>query len=373
MKITNVNASILSCDLEKPFAHATRLISKRIMILVEILTNEGMQGIGEAAWYGGPPSITKFIIENELKEYLINEDPLDIGRIWDKMYWGTVNHGRKGAIIAAISGIDVALWDLKGKILDQPIYKLLGGYRSKIKAYASGGFYSPTEPLKNLIEQVEEDVKKGFKAIKIKVAKLGLEDDINRIEQVRKAIGNEIDLMVDANNGYKLYEAVKIGRLLDKLNVLWFEEPFPVDDIESLCELRNKIDTPISAGENEFTRYGYKNLILNRAVDIIQPDTTWCGGMSEAYNISIIASIHNMVCIPHSFSSIISIVSNLHLNCGIANSLMQEFDQEGKNPLRDELTNEKIVLDKDGKISVPEKPGLGITINKDIYDKYLIR
>ncbi len=371
MKIKDVKASILSCPLKEPFEDATKFFAERKMVLVEIFTDEGISGIGEAISAGGPPIITKNIIEKELKEFLIGEDPLNIGKLWTKMYYGTIKHGRKGALIASMSGIDIALWDIKGKKLEQPIYKILGGNRDKIPAYASAGFYASENPLRYLLQQAEEHIQKGFKAIKIKVGKLGLKNDLLRVREIKKLVGEDVVVMVDANTGYNIYEAIKMGRLLDSLDIRWFEEPFKADDLENYCELRKKIDTPLSAGENEFTRYGHKELILRRAVDIVQPDVAWSGGISETYKIATIASIQNMFCIPHSFSTIIALVANLHLNCGIENSLYQEYDQQGDNPLRDELINEQIKIDAESYVSVPQGPGLGITINQDVFQRYL--
>lgn len=371
MKITDVITTILNVRLPEPIIDATYVIPNRSAVLVEIRTSEGISGWGEACFYGGPPEVTKQIIDTELRSYLIGQDPRDIERLWENMYRGTVKHGRKGALIACISGIDIALWDIRGKVLNLPVYKLLGGLRESIPAYASGGFYSQSKDVEGLVEEVKSYVEKGFRAIKIKVGRESLTHDIQRVEAVRKAIGDDIVLMVDGNNAYMPYEAVTMGRALEELGAYWFEEPVPAEDVEGCAQVAHALDVAVAAGENEFTRYGYRDLILARAADILQPDVTWCGGITEARNIAYMASAWNIPCVPHAFSSAICLVANLHLNCGIPNSLFQEFDQN-YNPLRSELTNENIKIDKESHLAPPQGPGLGVTINRDCFNKYRV-
>jgi len=371
MKITKVEALVLSCLLEKPIMDATYTLPHRSAVLVKIDTDEGLSGVGEAAYFGGPPVITKTIIERELKEYLIGEDPLNIERLWEKMYQRSIKHGRKGAIIASMSGIDIALWDIKAKAAKMPLYKLLGGCYEAIRAYASAGFYAPAKEVKELAEEMASYVREGFTAVKMKIGRLSLSQDAERVKAAREAIGDDVDLLVDGNNAYNSYQAIKMARKLEEYNIFWFEEPVPAEDIEGSAKVVAAIDTPVAAGENEFTRYGFRDLIINKAIDIAQPDVTWCGGITEAKKIAAMASAWNIPCVPHSFSSAIALVANLHFSASICNSLFQEFDRN-YNPLRENLLTEPITINKDSYIELMDKPGLGVELDESVVKQYRV-
>lgn len=315
--------------------------------------------------------ITKTIVEKELQEYLIGEDPLNIERLWEKMYQRSIKHGRKGAIIASISGIDIALWDIKAKAAKMPLYKLLGGCYEQIRAYASAGFYAPAKGVKELAAEMASYIKEGFTAVKMKIGRLSPAEDVARVMAVREAIGDDIDLLVDGNNAYTSYQAIKIARKMEEYNIFWFEEPVPAEDIEGSAIVADAIDTPVAAGENEFTRYGFRNLIINKAIDIAQPDVTWCGGITEAKKIAAMASAWNIICVPHSFSSAIALVANLHFSASIPNSLFQEFDRN-YNPLRENLLQEPITINQDGYIELTDKLGLGVELNESVVKKYRV-
>lgn len=371
MKITSLEAIALTCPLKEPIMDATYTLPHRSAVLVRVATDEGISGLGEAAYFGGPPLITRMIIEKELKEYLIGEDPLNIERLWEKMYQRTIKHGRKGAVIASMSGIDIALWDIKAKAANMPLYKLLGGCYEQIRAYASAGFYAEGKGLKELAEEMASYVEEGFTAVKMKIGRLSQAEDVERVKAVRQAIGDDIDLLVDANNVYTSYQAIKIARKMEAYDIFWFEEPVPAEDIEGSARVAAALDTPVAAGENEFTRYGFRDLIINRALNIAQPDATWCGGITEAKKIAAMASAWNIICVPHSFSSAVALVSNLHFSASIPNSMFQEFDRN-YNPLRENLLKEPITINKEGYIELTDKPGLGIELNDSVVKKYRV-
>jgi L-alanine-DL-glutamate epimerase-like enolase superfamily enzyme len=371
VKISKVEAMILTCQLDKPIMDATYTLPSRSVVLTRVETDEGISGIGEAAYFGGPPMITKMIIEKELADYLIGEDPLNIERLWETMYQRSIKHGRKGAIIASMSGIDIALWDIKARSVGIPLYRLLGGCYEKIRAYASAGFYAEGKGLKELAGEMESYVKEGFTAVKMKIGRVSQAEDVARIKAVREAIGPNIDLLVDGNNVYTSYEAIKMARKMEAYDVFWFEEPVPAEDIDGSARVAHAIDMPLAAGENEFTRYGFRDLIINQALDIAQPDATWCGGITEARKIAAMASAWNITCVPHSFSSAIALMSNLHFSASIPNSMFQEFDRN-YNPLREELLTEPVGINKDGYIDLPDKPGLGVELNESTVKKYRV-
>jgi L-alanine-DL-glutamate epimerase-like enolase superfamily enzyme len=371
LKIKEVEAMVLTCQLEKPIMDATYTLPHRSMVLVRVNTDEGISGIGEAAYFGGPPLITKTIIEKELADYIIGEDPRNIERLWEKMYQRTIKHGRRGAIIASMSGVDIALWDILAKSIGMPLYRLLGGCHERIRAYASAGFYAEGKGLKELANEMESYVKEGFTAVKMKIGRVSQAEDIARIKAVREAIGPDIDLLVDGNNVYTAYEAIKMARRMEEYDIFWFEEPVPAEDIEGSAKVAAAIDMPIAAGENEFTRYGFRDLIINKALDIAQPDVTWCGGITEAKKIAAMASAWNIICVPHSFSSAVALMSNLHFSASIPNGRMQEFDRN-YSPLREELLVEPVKINKDGYLNLPDKPGLGVELNESVVKKYRV-
>ncbi len=371
MKITRVEAMVLTCRMDKPIMDATYTLPHRSAVIVRVDTDEGLSGIGEAAYFGGPPMITRMVIEKELQDYLIGEDPLNNERLWEEMYQRTIKHGRKGVIIAGMSGIDVALWDIKAKAAGMPLYRLLGGCHEQIRAYASAGFYAPGKGVKELAGEMASYVQEGFTGVKMKIGRLSPAEDVARVRAVREAIGDNIDLLVDGNNAYTSYQAIRIGRRMEEYNIFWFEEPVPAEDIEGSAAVAAALDTPVAAGENEFTRYGFRDLIINKAIDIGQPDVTWCGGITEAKKIAGMASAWNIYCVPHSFSSAVALVANLHFSASIPNSLLQEFDRN-YNPLRENLLREPVWINRSGYIDLTDKPGLGIELDEAVVKKYRV-
>jgi L-alanine-DL-glutamate epimerase-like enolase superfamily enzyme len=251
-----------------------------------------------------------------------------------------------------------------------PLYRLLGGCYEKIRAYASSGFYAEGKGIKQLADDMASYVRDGFTAVKMKIGR-NQKEDVARIKAVREAIGEDIDLLVDGNNAYTSYEAIKMARKMEEYDIFWFEEPVPAEDLEGAARVVAAIDMPVAAGENEFTRYGFRDLIINRAVDIAQPDVTWCGGITEARKIAAMASAWNIPCVPHSFSSAIALVSNLHFSASIPNSMFQEFDRN-VNPLREELLQEPIKINREGYVDLPQGPGLGVTLNDAVVKKYRV-
>jgi len=390
MRITNLSTLALATKYEEPVVDALYPVNERQSLLIFIDTDENITGIGEAACYGGPIISTKTIIEKELKPLIIGEDPFKIERIWKKLFWSSYEHGRRGIVLTAIGGIDIALWDIIGKVCKQPVYKLCGAYRDKILAYASGGYYKRGKGLKELTNEVKEYIEKGFRAVKIKIgrnndiplspidlidcdiSKLSFEEDLERVFTVRKIIGKDNKLMVDANNSWIPSIAIEIGKELEKIGVYFLEEPVPTDDIEGSIRVADALTLQIAGYETEQGLFGFKDLITRHAVDIVQPDTIWVGGFTEARKIAALAQAYNKICIPHNFGSPVGTLVNLHFVASIPNSQMLELDCN-PNPLRDELLEEPIEIDQYGMIHVPEKPGFGIELNKKALSKYLVK
>jgi D-arabinonate dehydratase/D-galactarolactone cycloisomerase len=277
-------------------------------------------------------------------------------------------------MIEAISGVDIAIWDIMGKTLNRPIYSLLGGkFRDRIKVYASSIRFKPP---KEVVEEVSALIKR-FKAVKLKIGR-GIDEDIAVVKALRDAFGYDLKIMVDANSGYSVNTALKIGRKLEKLEVEWFEEPIPPDNLDGYVRLAHALDIPIAAGESEFTRFGFRELITRGGVDIIQPNVGRAGGFTEVKKILALASAYGLPYAPHTGSSAAPImVAELHLATYAPNFLIYEYmynpwSTEQPNPLKKDIVNEDYEKFDGDSLLPPSGVGLGITLN-DEYKKYIVK
>ena len=369
MKIEKIETIPLKYEMGKDIWDAVHRFSARQALIVKVHTEEGITGLGESAYFGGPIVTTATVIEKELAPLFIGQNPFQVEYLWDLVYRTTVQHGRRGLIIAALSGIDIALWDIIGKAVNKPLYQIIGWFRQKVEAYASAGFYAEGKGVKELCREMESYVAAGFKTLKMKVGGLGIHEDLERVEGVRKAIGNKIDLAVDANSNWDVPTARWMGKQLENLAIKWIEEPVSPDDIEGSAIVAQSTVIPVSGYEQETTRYGFRALIENRAVQIVQPDVTWSGGITECKRIAALASSWNLPCRPHVFSSGVCLAANLHFIASIPNGDLVELDRNF-NPLRDLLIYESLSTDSTGMIALPDRPGLGIDLNPEILKKY---
>ena len=379
IKVTKVNVHVIKCNLEQPFAFSQGWVNKRSATLVEIETNEGIIGWGEAFCQGlEPPEISAAVIQNSLNELIINENPLDIERLWHKMYNQTRDYGRKGSVIAAISAIDIALWDISGKYYKKPIYQLLGGaFRKKIKPYATGFYRIKGQgEAPRLAEEALLHYENGFDHMKIKLG-FGINDDLKCMEEIAKALGNrKTTLMIDTNHAYGFTEALHLGLVLKDYNLRWYEEPVIPEDLKAYANLRNKLTTPIAGGENEHTLYGFKNLFENSCVDIAQPDIGSCGGITGSKHISILAQSYGIEVNPHVWGSAIAQSASLQVIASLpvthyslfAREPILEYDQSS-HPFRKDLLKKPISLQK-GYVNISDESGLGIEVNLETIKKF---
>jgi len=390
MKITDVRTIPLSYRCAKPYMSAAGGQVARNALLVEVETDTGLIGLGEAGSAGGPLASTQVVVELELKPLLLGEDPLLIEYLWQKMFQRTRQHGRRGIVMHAISGIDIALWDLAGKVAHLPLYRLLGAYRDQVEAYASGGFYQEGKDIAALAEEAGRYISQGYRAMKMKIGRnpstqtnlremlamhdqcvVSLEEDLARVEAVRRVLGREAKLMVDINCAWSPALAIQMGRALEPQNLYWIEEPVATDDIKGSAEVARALGTAIAGYETEVGAYGFRELITQRAVDIVQPDIAWAGGFTECRRIAAFAYVYNMMVAPHAFSSAITLVASMHLLASIPNGLLLEFDQN-PNALRAELLQEPISAE-DGFIKLPERPGLGVALAPEVVERYRVQ
>jgi D-galactarolactone cycloisomerase len=376
MKITNVRAHVLEARLSQPFAYSRAWYATRTALIVEIETDEGLVGWGECY---GPARINCAVIES-IRPFLLQQDASRIEWLWLEIYARFRDHGQKGAIIQGLSGIDIALWDLKGKYFGQPIHRLLGGpMRTDVDAYATGLYRrNAGNPEIYLSEEARRYRDEGFKAVKLKVG-FGIDDDVRTTRAVRTAIGSEVGLMIDANHAYDAVAAINLGRRIEELDIGWFEEPVPPEDLTGYRATKAALTIPIAGGECEFTRFGFREILATRAIDIVQPDTCSAGGLSECKKIADMAATYGIRYVPHVWGTGIALAAALQLLAVLPPltppSLkpmgpMLEFDRT-EHPIRQSLLVEAIEH-QNGTVAVPEGPGLGVDVNREALRQFSI-
>jgi D-galactarolactone cycloisomerase len=297
------------------------------------------------------------------------------------MYNQTRDFGRKGSVMAAISGVDIALWDIAGKFYDVPVSQLLGGrFRDVVQPYATG-FYRLTgrNEGQRLAEEAIAHEEAGFRSMKIKLG-FGVDDDVRVMSHIREAIdGRGVELMVDTNHAYGRTEALRLGRVLDEFDLRWYEEPVPPEDIDGYVELRKKLATPIAGGENEHSMYGFCDLINRRAVDIVQPDIGSCGGITGAKHVAVLAQANGVEINPHVWGSGIAQAASLQVIAALPNTVhslyprqpILEYDRSS-HPFRNELVDRALTLNKESMVDIPKSSGLGIEVNQNTIIKYRV-
>ncbi len=375
MKITNVQAFPIEFPLDVPAHDATGVWSSWNTVIVKITAGDGTFGWGEIGpIHGGGIPVFTAIVDHKLKDMLIGEDPFDRERLYEKLLGkgtGAYALGQKGAIVSAVAGIDIALWDLVGKSLKTPVYQLLGGrYHEKIPAYASGFFGKDGRPLTPVecAEEAKNYADQGFKGVKMKVG-FGHKQDLLNLEAVRNALGPDLGIMVDANQGFSYHDVMKIAADMAQFDLTFIEEPLPINDLDGMASLVENVAVPIAAGENYYTRFEFRELFAKRAVNIVQPDIIHAGGIAECKKIAAMASAHNIPVAPHIHATV-GLPASIHLLTSIPNTLAAEYITSGGSfELRQELFGQAYMA-KDGYISAPDEPGLGITVNEDMFEKY---
>ena len=362
MKITEVKTYNLKYPLTEPFAISQGWTKVRTAGVVEIITDAGITGWGE-----GLTTPSQSVID----AHLIGKNPFDVEVIWNAMYQ------RDSGDVTAISAVDIALWDIMGKVLDLPIYRLLGGaFRDRIPAYATGLFKKDTPDItQDLMDEAKRYVDGGFPAVKMKIG-FGEAYDVKNVAAVRKAIGDSVLLAVDANCAYDVGTAIEIGQKIAENSLFWYEEPITTDDVEGYVEIRRALKIRIAGGEGLRGRWEFRDLIQKRGVDIVQPDISIAGGFTECRRIAAMASANYVRVLPHMWGTCIRLAATLHWQATIPDSpqvlhpipSLLEFDMT-ENRLRTDLAREPIRA-VEGYVSVPQGPGLGMEINREVLEKY---
>lgn len=342
-------------------------------LILRIHTDGGIVGVGET---DSCSPVVKAIIEapsswmhcQGIKQLIVGEDPFDIGKIWEKMYQGTLWIGRGGPVLHAMSAVDMALWDIVGKALGKPVFKLLGGaYRDKIRVYASTLFTEdPGEMRQNALSYVRQ----GFTAVKFGWGPMGDDPkkDIELVKTARKAVGEDVSLLVDAGCCWDAITAIRRAKEFEKFGIYWLEEPLPADDLFGYAKLCESVDLRIATGEQETTASAFRDLIAKGKVSVIQPDVSRAGGITACKKIASLAHDSNVLCVPHAWKTDILLSATLHLVATLPRIPFVEFCVS-KSPLRKELVLEPLQVDN-GFVRIPQKPGLGIELNEAAIKRY---
>jgi D-galactarolactone cycloisomerase len=388
MKIVKIQSHVLQYDLPEPLGYSQQYYAKRSAHLVEVTTGEGITGWGECFGPGNIALANKAIVERVIQPLILGMDPMDRDVIWHKVYNLLRDHGQKGMPMQSLSGVDIALWDIAGKVAGLPIHKLIGGaHRTDVSVYGYGMMLRPGESVDNLaarfVDEAAEIKDMGFVATKMKVG-LGPKPDVKLAEAVRKGVGDDYRFMVDANHCYTTSDAFYVGRALQDLDAYWFEEPIAPEDHDGYRELRAGLDINISGGEAEFNRWGWRQILENRGLDIAQPEVCALGGISEYLRVLALCHAHFTPVINHVWGSDIAVATNLQLLAAMPPlpgglhpwEPMLEFDTT-HNHFRDDMLEEPLnivsqVKNNNGTVKIPDKPGIGVTPNLDFIKQYEI-
>lgn len=361
--IRDVKVHLVSMEVKGKFADATRKVETIGYTIVRVTTDDGIEGFG-VTYHEVGGEATKMLIEKNIAPRIIGKDPFETEVIWQDMFQYLRGVGRKGLMFCALSAVDIALWDLKGKILDIPLYRLWGGNQTKVPVYGSGGWTSYTDD--ELVEEMKEIVSRGYKMIKFKVGYNGGQSpsrDVERVRKVREAVGPDIGIMLDANNCWDAATGARFANRVKDYDIMFLEEPVFADDIPGLNRFKQSTDLPLASGEHEYTKFGARDLIMHNAADIVQLDGTRAGGFTEMLKVAALTQAWNLKFAPHAMENI-----HIHLVSACPNALFLE-----RLLLFEEITRN--VYDGapepvDGYMTIPDEPGLGLKLNMEFINEH---
>lgn len=369
MKITDVTAELYAKPYDTPISNGKYTYTASKNVVVRISTDEDIEGVGICGAGGIAATARGDVIiatVNDMRQALVGEDPRNVERIWDSLYQPKI-FGRKGLTTRAISAIDIALWDVVAKSFERPLYQVLGGFTDEVRAYIAGGYYAKGKGLAELQDEMLSYVEQGANAVKMKIGAVPLREDEARIRAVREAIGPDIDLLVDANNAYVQADAVRMARILEAYDAFWFEEPVSPDNMRGSAATARASTVPVAAGENEYTRWGFRELLETGAVDILNPDAMVLGGITEYRKVAALAAAFEIPIAPHGLQEI-----HIHLLAAFPMPLILEFYNPNVAGLNDVMFHEKLELTERGTVRLPQGPGLGMEVNWEALGEYLV-
>jgi D-galactarolactone cycloisomerase len=359
MEITDVRVTNLRYEYpDGGFLCAEGRANARVTSLVTVTLDNGLQGVGSAYSH---PDLVRIIVEEQFAPLLLGDDPRETDRIWNFMYSLTRWYGRGGAAISALGAVDMALWDLRGKLADRPVYELLGGTDRRVEAYASALLWQDDVAL--VAQEAVDHKHNGFTSMKMRC---GRDDTYDKaaVEAVIAAIGTDARLAVDGTHHYTPDQAERFAALLSHHKVLWFEEPFPPEDVAAYADLRQKTDVPVAAGENEYGVRGFQDLIQRGAIDIAQPDVSRAGGITECRRIAQLAENAGLRMTTHTWNDAVAVLASAHLIAASPNGWMIEVDGTS-NPFVDKLGTRPLTM-SGGRFELPDAPGLGIELDDEV-------
>ena len=368
MQITEVTTTLLTYPHAKAVQDSTIPASSlsaggRSQLFVHIHTDEGVEGLGVGQ---ASPGVRQ-VVETTLRGVLIGQDPFNIEKLWNDMFWRVRGFGRKGVAFCALSAVDIGLWDLKAKALGLPLYRLLGPYTESVPVYGSGGWTNMSRD--ELVAEMAGYVEQGIGRVKMKVGKdfgRSEREDLQRLAAVRRALGDDVAIYVDANNGYYAKQAIYMAREFEQLQVGWFEEPVLADDVQGLAEVRQAVNIPVATGEHEYTKYGFKELIARGGADIVQPDVGRVGGVTEWMKVAHMAHAFNLPVAPHAVQLV-----HLHLACATPNLKVVEY--LGTSLECDDIWYAETPAPVDGMWSpFPDRPGLGLELDPAAVERWAV-
>lgn len=387
MKITNIRTFRLRYAMPYPLVYARGEYDTREALLVKVETDDDeLFGWGEAAMWGGPHAVTAAVIEREIAPIILGEHPCRPEYLWEKVFHETYYHGRKGILLAALSGIDIALWDILGKSAGMPLWRLLGGFGRPVTAYASAGYYRRDHTLDAFAEDVAAARRAGYGGYKMKIGNIpqavhhavveaplrcSFDEDVARIRTAREAIGGDRNLMVDGNTSLSPRMAMRYAEQLEALEVRWFEEPVLAENVAGSAELARRTRVAIAGYETETGRAAFAALIDAGAIQVVQPDIVQVGGITEARKIAHMAQIRHLPFTSKNYSTAVSSAACLHLLHALPNGEYFECDQDPL-PWRDEILARPAAVVENGLAAPIEAPGLGIEVDEAALAPWLV-
>jgi len=367
--VVSLESRTLSVPLRKPLAFSTRYVERRDYTVVRIRTSDGVEGFGYCyCGNRGGPLVTQFVREF-FGQHILGAEATAVETIWGAMFRDSVLLGRRGAALRAISAVDLALWDVIGKSTGLPLHRMLGGPKhERVPCYASGGYYwKDVDATEYVFDECRGYVEAGFEAVKIKVGRLPIKQEMERARAAREAVGPDVALMMDANNAWPdAATAIPAIQALAEVRPFWIEEPLLPDDVKGHATIRRKTGVPVATGEIEATRWGFAPLLEQAAVDMLQPDATVLGGITEFRKVAALAAAYDVPMYPHWMHHL-----NVSIVAAVPNAIMVEYfpDRSVLN-LGDVLQNDMTAIG--GTLPVPQQPGLGLEFVPDALDHFAL-
>lgn len=363
MKITDLKLEYFRWEKSHPITNSSHTYTHCGLAVIRLETDQGITGYG----YSGPVlGMNPFMMAGEFRNIIIGQDPFRTEWLWDKMYVPKLM-GRKGISTRTISGIDMALWDIKAKSFGLPLYRLLGEYRRSVPVYIAGGYYEPGKSMRELQNEMESYIKSGAAGVKMKVGALSIHEDAARVRAVREAIGPEPFLMLDANCAYTSHRALQFTRMVEEYDIYCLEEPVPPHDYDGMRKLAGRTSIPLAAGENEYTRWGFKELIDTEAVPILNPAPFLMGGITEFLKTAALSQAHCLELAPHGDQNI-----NVSLGASVSNVSYIEYYPPEYDRVWQQAFDFALLMDSEGRLAAPDRPGIGFEPNYPLLDRFRI-